>query len=137
MGTPKWPGVGVGAVAIRDGAILLIRRARPPSEGLWSLPGGRVEWLETMADALRRETREETGLNVDIERIAGVVERLYPPDEESEGFHYVIVDYFVTVAGGKLRAGDDALDARWIPLVDIDTFSLAPGLAETLEDFGV
>ncbi|HEY8200513.1 MAG TPA: NUDIX hydrolase [Actinomycetota bacterium] len=125
------PAVGVGGVARRDGAILLIRRGMPPSEGLWSVPGGRLEWGETLAEAVRREVLEETGLEVEAGDVAGVVERIY------EGFHYVIVDYFVTVLGGVLKAGGDVREARWVPEVEVTTLPLAPGLAEALRDFGV
>jgi ADP-ribose pyrophosphatase YjhB (NUDIX family) len=123
--------VGVGGVACRDGAILLIQRGTPPSEGLWSVPGGRVEWGEPLAEEVRREVLEETGLEVEVGEVAGVVERIY------EGFHYVIVDYFVTVLGGTLEAGGDVRDARWVPEADVAALPLAPGVAGALRDFGV
>jgi 8-oxo-dGTP diphosphatase len=125
--------VGVGAVAVRDGAILLIKRGRPPSEDRWSLPGGRPEWGETMVQALRREVEEETGLEVEVGALAGIVERLYP----EEGFHYVILDCFVTVVSGTLRPGGDVTDARWVPLEEMDRLPLVPRLREALRDFGV
>lgn len=125
------PEVAVGAVALREGALLLVRRGRPPSEGRWSLPGGRVEWGEPLAAALRREVEEETGLVVEPAGAAGVVERV------GEGFHYVIVDYFVTVTGGALRAGGDATAAEWVLLADLAERPLAPGLLDSLRDFGV
>lgn len=125
------PAVGVGGIARRDGAILLVRRGQPPSEGLWSVPGGRVEWAEPLAEAVRREVLEETGLDVEVGEMAGVVERM------QEGFHYVIVDYFVTVLGGTLRAGGDVRDVRWVPEDEVTTLPLAHGLAEALRDFGV
>ncbi|MGH2732251.1 MAG: NUDIX hydrolase, partial [Actinomycetota bacterium] len=129
----KQPAVGVGAVAVRDRAILLIERGQPPSKGLWSLPGGRVECGETMVEALRREVEEETGLKIEVGAIAGVVERIYP----EEGFHYVIVDYFATVVSGTLRAGGEVTGARWAPLEEMGQLPLVPGLLEALEDFGV
>ena len=125
------PVVGVGGIARRDGAVLLVRRGQPPSQGLWSVPGGRVEWAEPLAEAVRREVAEETGLEVEVGEVAGVVERM------QEGFHYVIVDYFVTVLGGTLRAGGDVRDARWVPEAEVTALPLAPGLAEALRDFGV
>lgn len=127
------PQLGVGAVAVMDGAILLILRGQPPSKGAWSLPGGRVEWGEPMAEALRREVLEETGLVVAVGQVAGVVERIHP----DEGFHYVIVDYHVQVTGGRLQAGGDVTDARWVPLGEIGRLPLAPGLVGALRDFGV
>ena len=123
----------MGAVAVRDGSLLMIRRGRPPSEGRWSLPGGRVEWAEDLVRALRREMAEETGLDVVVGALAGVVERIYP----DQGFHYVILDYHVTVTGGTLRAGGDVTDARWVQLPDVPDLPLADGLLESLRDFGV
>lgn len=121
----------MGAVAVRDGAILLIRRGQPPSEGRWSLPGGRVEWGESLAEAVAREVLEETGLAVAVEGLAGVVERRYLPD-----FHYVILDYHVS-AGGEPRPGGDVTDARWVPLAELGALPLADRLLEALGDFGV
>jgi 8-oxo-dGTP diphosphatase len=128
--TGRSPVVGVGGVASQDGSILLVRRGTPPSEGLWSVPGGKVEWGEPLAEAVRREVLEETGLDVEVGPVAGVVERI------DEGFHYVIVDYFVRVLGGTLEAGGDVRDARWVPEAEIESLPLAPGLADTLREFG-
>jgi 8-oxo-dGTP diphosphatase len=124
------PAVGVGGIALDGGSILLVRRGTAPSEGLWSVPGGRLEWGETMAEAVRREVLEETGLDVVVGRVAGVVERIY------EGFHYVIVDYFVEVVGGTLQAGGDVRDARWVAVAEVEALPLAPGVAQALRDFG-
>ncbi|HEU5001882.1 MAG TPA: NUDIX hydrolase [Actinomycetota bacterium] len=128
------PEVAVGAVAVRGGSILLIRRGQPPSEGRWSLPGGRVEWGESLAGALAREVLEETGIEVAVGALAGVVERRYLPE-----FHYVILDYHVTAAGGAPRPGGDVTDARWVPLAELElgAVSLADRLVEALRDFGV
>jgi len=154
------PAVAVGAVAMQDGAILLIRRGQPPAEGRWSLPGGRVEWGESLGDALRREVEEETGLQVEAGRLAGVVERIHrddgpaparPPGDGGEaeaertrapehperGFHYVILDYFVTVTGGELRPGGDVTAARWARPAEMAELPLSDGLLEALEEFGI
>src|SRR5664279_973428 len=95
----------VGAIAVRDGALLLIRRRRSPSRGSWSLPGGRVEPGETAEDALRREVAEETGLVVEIGALVGEVTRPGVAD-----VIYRIQDFRVTLVGGSLAAGDDASD---------------------------
>ncbi|GAC1373953.1 MAG: NUDIX hydrolase [Actinomycetota bacterium] len=126
------PCVAVGAICLDHGSILLIRRGQPPSEGCWSVPGGRVEWGETLAAALRREVEEETGLDVEVGSLAGIVERRYPPD-----FHYVILDYHVTLRGGTLRAGGDVTDASWVPLDGLTDLPLSEGLLESLRDFGL
>ena len=130
--TSPRPEVAVGAIALREGSILLIRRGQPPFAGCWSLPGGRVEWGEPLAVAVRREVEEETGLAVEVGVLAGLVERRYLPD-----FHYVILDYFVTATGGDLRPGGDVTDARWVPYTDLAALELSEGLLDALRDFGV
>ena len=126
--------MAVGAVAVRDdGALLLVRRGKVPALGRWSLPGGRVDWGETLRDALRREVIEETGLEVAPGELAGLVERIHL----AEGFHYVILDYHVTVTGGTLRPGSDVTDARWVLPSEMALLELSDGLLEALRDFGL
>jgi len=126
--------VAVGAVAVRDdGSLLLVRRGKAPALGRWSLPGGRVEWAEVLSEALRREVAEETGLEVAPGGLAGLVERIHP----DEGFHYVILDYYVAVTGGTLRPGSDVTDARWVLPSELASLELSDGLLEALRDWGV
>ncbi|MDQ4149024.1 MAG: NUDIX hydrolase, partial [Actinomycetota bacterium] len=106
------PRIGLGAVVLTGESILLVRRGRPPHEGSWSLPGGKLRFGETIAGALEREVLEETGLLVEVGRLAGVLESI----DAQRTFHYVILDYFARVRGGVLRPGDDATDARWVRL---------------------
>ncbi|MDN5931257.1 MAG: NUDIX domain-containing protein [Pseudonocardia sp.] len=108
------------------GRLLLIRRGNEPGRGLWSVPGGRVEAGEDDAAALVREMAEETGLAVSPGRLIGRVTR----------GPYLIADYACTVLGGELRAGDDALDARWCSAADLATLPLVDGLVETLAGWG-
>lgn len=126
------PEVAVGGIALRGGEILLIRRDQAPSRGCWSVPGGRVEWGETLEEALVREVAEETGLTVQAGALAGIVERRYLPD-----FHYVILDYYVTPQSGELRPGGDVSDARWVPLATLSDLPLSDGLAASLRAFGL
>ncbi|WP_141577989.1 NUDIX hydrolase [Actinomadura sp. WMMA1423] len=121
-----------GIVRDGDGRLLLVRRGRPPGEGLWSIPGGRVEPGEDDAAALVRELREETGLDVLVGPLAGTVERPGPG-----GVVYEIYDYTATVCGGTLRAGDDAEDARWVAPAELDALPLTPGLVDALSGWGV
>ncbi|WP_103563939.1 NUDIX hydrolase [Actinomadura rubteroloni] len=122
----------VGAVVRDDaGRILLVRRGRPPSAGSWSVPGGRVEPGEDDAAAVVRELREETGLDVVPGALLGTVDRPGP------GCVYEIHDYAATVAGGALRAGDDADDVRFVPVAELDGLPLVPGLVAALVSFGV
>ena len=124
----------VGAIA-RDshGRLLLIRRANPPAQGLWSLAGGRVEPGETWEAAVVREFREETGLACLVERHVGDVRRDAP-----DGRVYVIRDFLVTVDGTtQPQAGDDALDAGWFAEDEVRKLDTSPGLVEALTEWGV
>ena len=126
------PELCVGAIAVDDDLILLIRRGRGPAQGEWSLPGGRVERGETLAEAVVRELREETGLDGVCEGLAGWVERV------GEGYHHVILDFYVTIIEeGEPTAGDDAAEAAWVPLSEVADLRLAEGLAEFLHDHGI
>lgn len=117
----------VGGLAYdASGRLLLVLRANDPGRGRWSVPGGRVEAGEDDAAAVVREMREETGLDVRPGRLIGRVER----------GPYTIADYACTVVGGTLRAGDDALDARWCAAADLAALPLVDGLVETLATWG-
>jgi len=116
--------LGVGAVVWNDrGEVLLVRRANPPRLNEWSLPGGRVEFGETLRAALVREVREETGLEVEILGLIDVAE-LIQDAAGAEGDHYVLVDFCARALSGDLAAGSDATDASWFPLAKIDALSL-------------
>jgi ADP-ribose pyrophosphatase YjhB (NUDIX family) len=124
--------VAAGAIVLRDDAVLLVRRGRPPGAGQWSVPGGRVDFGETVRAAVAREVREETGLDVEVGAFAGWVERI------DGGHHFVILDFFATVRAGSADAvaGDDAAEVRWVPLSDVATFDLVDGLLDFLREIG-
>jgi 8-oxo-dGTP diphosphatase len=127
------PEVAVGAVCVRDDALLLVRRGRGPAAGEWSVPGGRVERGETLREAVVRETFEETGLEVVVDRFLGWVERI---DDE---YHHVILDFVVTALDPTHTpvAGDDAAEAAWVDLTELSDLRLVGGLHEFLRDVGV
>src|SRR5690348_9091527 len=117
----------VGAIITDSDRILLIRRGHEPEAGRWSLPGGRIEAGETDEQALIREVREETGLEVAPGRLIGAVDRPCP-----DGRVLVIRDYAAIVTGGRLAAGDDADDARWFSVSGLAGLSLTTGLERAL-----
>lgn len=102
----------VGVVCLRGDEVLLIRRGRPPRQGEWSLPGGRIEAGERAVDAALRELREETGVEARITGLLDVVEGLFP----EAGKHYVLIDYAAQWVAGEPVAGDDAAEARFFSL---------------------
>ena len=123
----------VGAVIKDDrGRLLLIKRGHAPGAGLWSLPGGRIEPGETDAEALVREMREETGLEIEAGQLIGTVRR-----PAQDGAVLDIRDYAATVTGGSLRPGDDAADARWVDASELASLPLTGGLVEALTGWGV
>ena len=107
------PRVGVGAVVVHEGRVLLIRRGKEPLRGRWVVPGGTVEAGETLHDALVREVREETGVTVRPREVVFVFDRILREGEEVR-YHYVIVDYLCEYVGGTPRAGSDAEDAAFV-----------------------
>lgn len=127
----KRPEVAVGAIVVADGRLLVVRRGRGVATGRWSLPGGRVEGGESLAEALAREVREETGLDVHVEGLCGVAERRF------DAHAFVILNYWCTVTGGALRAGDDAAEARWADPAQLRALDLVDGLAAFLDEHGV
>ncbi len=126
------PEVCVGAVAVEAEQLLLIRRATEPGAGAWSLPGGRVEMGETLAEAVVREVLEETGLEAICDELVGWVERI------GDDYHFVIFDFAITVLDSRPPvAGDDAAEAAWVNLAEVGDYQLVSGLAEFLHDHGV
>jgi 8-oxo-dGTP diphosphatase len=121
------PVVAVGAIVFDDqGRVLLVERGRPPAAGLWSVPGGKLEGAETLAQAVAREVREETGLLVEVGALACVVERI------GDDHHFVILDYLARVIGGELAAATDARAARFVGPGELDTLPLTEGLADVI-----
>lgn len=126
------PEVCVGAVAVVDEELLLVRRGTPPGHGRWSLPGGRIEGGELAAEAVIREVREETGLDVLCGPLLGWTEIV------DEDHHFVILDFTViALERFEPSAGSDASEARWVPLPDVADYDLVDGLAHFLHEHGV
>ena len=111
---PKRPIIGVGALIFRRGRILMAQRGKQPLKGLWSLPGGAVETGESLDAAVRREVREETGLEVKPVKVFEIFERIMRDSRGAPEYHYVLIDYICRVTGGDLRAGDDVVPVEWV-----------------------
>jgi 8-oxo-dGTP diphosphatase len=121
---PDRPIVGVGAVIVDQGRVLLARRAHAPLLGKWSLPGGVVELGETLRAAAEREAREETGLVVKAGDVIEVLDRIIPGENGRTEYHYVLVDFLCERVGGELRAGGDAAEVAWAGLEELERFQL-------------
>jgi 8-oxo-dGTP diphosphatase len=119
---PAHPAVGVGAVVVRDGKVLLIKRAHEPRKGEWSLPGGIVELGEGLLEALRREVREETGLEISVGPHIETFDRIHRDAEGRVRYHFVIVDYLCTSADGEPIAATDAEAVAWAGADDLDRY---------------
>ena len=129
---PDRPIVGVGAVIVSRGRVLLIKRGSPPLLGEWSLPGGVVELGETLRTAAQREALEETGLIVKAGEVIEVLDRIIPGREGAPQYHYVLIDFLCTVQGGELRAGGDAADVRWAAESELAEYKLEQPAVEVI-----
>ena len=130
---PDRPIVGVGAVIVSDGKILLIRRRLEPLAGQWSLPGGTLEIGETLEAAVAREMLEETGLVVDVGPVIEVFDRIMRDEERRVRYHFVLVDYLCRPVGGELRAGSDVDAAMWIDPGQLAEYQLTEKATSVIE----
>lgn len=110
---PQQPLVGVGAIIVEDGRVLLIKRGKAPLLGEWSIPGGMLELGETLRQGAEREALEETGLVVRATELLGVFDRIIPDDTKRTLYHYVLIDFLCRNISGSLQAAGDAAEARW------------------------
>lgn len=124
---PAHPWVGIGVVMLKPGqpgAVLLVRRSKPPNAGAWSLPGGAQDLGETAEDAARRELKEETGLDAGPMLLAANVDSIHRDPAGRVQFHYTIIDFAAAWTGGEPKAGDDVTEALFAPLDALQPYSL-------------
>jgi ADP-ribose pyrophosphatase YjhB (NUDIX family) len=127
------PSLAVAGIAFDDaGRVLLVKRGRPPAEGLWSVPGGKVELGESLEEACVREMREETGLVVEVCDRVTIVERISRDDSGAISHHYVIVELLVAVRSGTPRAGSDASEVGFFALETVESMATTDGLIPVL-----
>ncbi len=129
---PEHPLLGVGAIIMSGDKILLVRRANPPMQGEWSLPGGLVETGETTQEAVVREVVEETGLQVEPVKLAEVFERILRDPQGRVEYHFVLLDYLCHVTSGDAHAASDVTDVRWAKLDELATLAVAPETCEVI-----
>ena len=127
---PSQPIVGVGAVIICNGKILLEKRKNEPGKGKWSVPGGLVELGESVEQTVMREVEEETGLEVEKPEHIDVVDNVVRDDNDEIKYHFVIIDYFVKLKGGTVKAASDAEELKWVALSDVEKYDLTKTFRE-------
>ena len=129
---PDRPVLAVGAVVLRDGKVLLAKRGGEPGRGLWSLPGGAVRPGEELKAAVARELREECDIEVAVEEVAEVVERMIPDAEGRLRYHYVILDYRARWLQGDLSPSEEVQEARWVDPRDLHQYEMTSGTADLI-----
>ena len=133
---PSQPLIGVGAIIMNRNKMLIVKRANEPAKGLWSVPGGVVELGEQLYEALKREVKEETGLEVDIERLVAAVDNIVFDEEGRIQYHYVLLDYLCRPRGGALKAAGDVHDIQWVPLEALQSLPITPSLNRVIAKIG-
>ena len=126
---PEHPIIGVGAVIVEGGRVLLVRRDTEPLRGEWSVPGGMLELGEKLRDGVRREALEETGVRVEPGEVLDVFDSIFTDGLGKTQYHYVLIDYLCRVISGEAQAGSDVSDVRWVSLEALS----AMGLREPVE----
>jgi len=123
---PDLPRVAVGAVVLKDNRVLLVRRAKPPAQGLWAIPGGSVELGETLQQAAEREILEETGITIQAKKPVYTFDLIEKDENNRIRFHYVIVDLMADYISGKPLPGDDADEVRWVSSEELKNLDVNP-----------
>ncbi len=129
---PASPLVGVGAIIIEDGRVVLVKRGHPPLQGEWSIPGGVLEVGEMLREAAVREAREETGLTVETRDLLGVFDRVLKDPKGETLYHYVLIDFLCRRISGELKGASDAEEARWFTQEEAAQVPLAKDTAEVV-----
>lgn len=130
---PPRPILGVGALILRRNKILLVERGKQPLKGYWSLPGGVLELGERLEDGIRREVREETGLEIEPLKVAEIFERIMLDKRGRTEYHYVLVDYLCKVIAGNAAPSDDVSDVAWVSLRNLPEYKLTEGSLAVIE----
>ena len=130
---PEHPLIGVGSIIIEGDRVVLVKRAHPPIQGHWSIPGGVLEVGEMIREAAVREAREETGLIIEPGELLGVFDRILRDPNHRVQYHYVLIDFLCRKVGGELRAASDADDVQWFTCEDLHPLNLAKDTLEVIQ----
>lgn len=131
---PARPLAGVGAIVWKDDAVLLVKRGREPLKGRWNVPGGLQELGETTREAACREVREETGIEIDIIHLAGTLDVIRRDGRNRVQNQYTLIDYGAEWRSGEAIPGDDAVEARWVPLDEIADYDVMPDTVRLIQE---
>ena len=130
---PPCPLVGVGILIVEGENILLAKRENDPGKGRWSIPGGLLELGEPVRDGAKREAKEETGIDVEIEDLLDVIDNIIRDEEGKVCYHYVLVDFLGHPVGGQLQPGTDVKEAMWASIRELDTLNTTRTLKRLVE----
>ena len=130
---PTQPFIGVGAILIEGDRVLLVKRAHPPIQGQWSIPGGVLEVGELVREAAVREAREETGMIVEAGVLLGVYDRVLRHADGRVQYHYVLIDFLCRPLGGELQASSDASEVRWFTRSELPALHLAEDTQDVIQ----
>lgn len=130
----KYPQVAVGAVVFKDDCVLMVKRSNAPAKGSWAVPGGKIKLGETMHQALVREIKEETSLDITVGEVVYIFDVIQHNEQKEITFHYVIIDFLCELQGGQLKAGDDAKDVKWISRDDLKKMNINEKTKTMLKD---
>jgi 8-oxo-dGTP diphosphatase len=130
---PDHPFAGVGAVVIREGRLLMVKRGQEPNKGKWSIPGGGIELGETIYEAAARETLEECSVQVEIMRVLDAADNIVRDEDGRIRYHYVIIDLLGRYISGEAKAQTDAAECRWVALTEIEKLDITSNLRDMLK----
>ncbi len=130
---PKQPIVGVGAIIIHDGKMLIVKRGSDPGKGKWSVPGGLVELGETVKEAVEREVLEECNLKVEASHLIDIVDNIIRDKNGRIKYHFIILDFFAKLRGGKLKPNSEIIEAKWVPIDEVEKYDLTNTFREFMK----
>jgi 8-oxo-dGTP diphosphatase len=130
---PETPLVGVGAIIIENARVVLVKRAHPPLQAEWSIPGGVLEVGELLREAAIREAHEETGLTVEPGELLGVYDRILRDPDKRVQYHYVLIDFLCRRVAGDLAAASDAAEVRWFTREELPALNLAEDTIDVIQ----